>query len=83
MIKLIVGLGNPGKEHLAHRHNVGFWFVDQLAKKLSLEFGSQSKFFGETAETLVGTKKGSSFKAPNIYELFWQVNSSFGGLFWY
>ena len=57
MIKLIVGLGNPGKEYLAHRHNVGFWFVDQLAKKLGLEFGSQSKFFGETAETLVGTKK--------------------------
>ena len=57
MIKLIVGLGNPGKEYLAHRHNVGFWFVDQLAKKLSLEFGSQSKFFGETAETLVGKKK--------------------------
>ncbi len=34
MIKLIVGLGNPGKEYLAHRHNAGFWFVDRLAKKL-------------------------------------------------
>ena len=57
MIKLIVGLGNPGKEYLAHRHNAGFWFVDRLAKKLGSEFGNQSKFFGETAEALVGTKK--------------------------
>ena len=57
MIKLIVGLGNPGKEHLAHRHNAGFWFIDWLAKTLESEFSSQSKFFGETAETLVGTRK--------------------------
>jgi len=40
MIKLIVGLGNPGKEYLAHRHNAGFWFVDRLAKKLGSEFGN-------------------------------------------
>ena len=57
MIKLIVGLGNPGKEYLTHRHNAGFWFVDLLANKLGSEFGSQSKFFGEATESLVGTNK--------------------------
>ncbi|NCV72890.1 MAG: aminoacyl-tRNA hydrolase, partial [Burkholderiaceae bacterium] len=29
MIRLIVGLGNPGSKHEADRHNAGFWFVDR------------------------------------------------------
>lgn len=33
-MKLIIGLGNPGKEYENTRHNIGFIFVDALAKKL-------------------------------------------------
>ena len=49
-LRLIVGLGNPGAEHLRTRHNAGFWFVDMLADRLGARFGLESKLFGETAK---------------------------------
>lgn len=37
-MKLVVGLGNPGSEYQNTRHNVGFMFVDRIAKENNLEF---------------------------------------------
>ena len=56
-IKLIVGLGNPGKDYQAHRHNAGFWFVEALAHQLGASFNKQTKFFGETSEALLANTK--------------------------
>jgi len=49
-LRLIVGLGNPGAEHLRTRHNAGFWFADALALQHGARFGLESKLFGETCK---------------------------------
>jgi len=49
-LRLIVGLGNPGAEHMRTRHNAGFWFVDALALREGGRFGVESKLRGATAK---------------------------------
>jgi PTH1 family peptidyl-tRNA hydrolase len=44
-MKLIVGLGNPGKEYDSTRHNLGFVVIDQLASNLNIEL-NKKKFNG-------------------------------------
>ena len=44
--RLIVGLGNPGGEYEDTRHNLGFWFVERLARELKVNCVPQGKFFG-------------------------------------
>jgi len=55
-IHLVVGLGNPGREHAATRHNAGFWFVDALAAKLGATFGNEAKFHGQAAKAADGLR---------------------------
>jgi PTH1 family peptidyl-tRNA hydrolase len=50
-LKIIVGLGNPGPEHLLTRHNAGFWLVDALAAKVGARFRSHTRFQGEICRT--------------------------------
>ncbi len=47
-LRLIVGLGNPGAEHLGTRHNAGFWFVDALARGEGAVFTADAKLHGQS-----------------------------------
>jgi len=44
VIRLVVGLGNPGKEHERTRHNAGFWLVERLATSTGVNLRKDPKF---------------------------------------
>ena len=52
-IQLIVGLGNPGSDYEPTRHNAGFWFVDEMARRCQQPFRSEPRFQSEVARCLV------------------------------
>ena len=55
-MKLVVGLGNPGRKYEGTRHNVGFEVIAELARRLDVG-RPKAKFDAEIAETIIGSEK--------------------------
>lgn len=53
MIKLFVGLGNPGPEYEATRHNAGAWWLEALAQQLKVTLSMDKAYHGLVARTSV------------------------------
>jgi PTH1 family peptidyl-tRNA hydrolase len=53
MIKLLVGLGNPGNEYEDTRHNAGFWWIDAVARELQVQLVPERSYHGLLARTTV------------------------------
>ncbi|MGA9524482.1 MAG: aminoacyl-tRNA hydrolase [Myxococcaceae bacterium] len=55
-MKLICGLGNPGREYERHRHNVGFMIVDELSRRARIDL-TQDKFDARIGQGTLGGEK--------------------------
>ena len=79
-MKLIVGLGNPGKEYEKTRHNAGFRFIDNYAEKKGLSFNKE-KFKGLYAELNHNGEKVILLKPQKYMNLSGEVINDFMNFF--
>ena len=71
-MKLIVGLGNPGKEYENTRHNIGFIFIDSFAKQNNVDINKE-KFNGLYAQTSINNEKVILLKPLSFMNLSGEV----------
>jgi len=67
-MRLIVGLGNPGREYERTRHNVGFVAIDYLAEQVGIKM-SKIKFKGICGEGFIGSEKCILLKPQTFMNL--------------
>jgi len=65
--KLVVGLGNPGREYDGTRHNIGFAALDRFAEKMDCSFRSKWRFSAKIAEAMAGDAGKLVLAKPQTY----------------
>lgn len=75
-MKLIVGLGNPGKEYEKTRHNIGFLMIDKYANKLNISI-TKNKFNGLYGEASINGEKIILLKPQSYINLSGEVIRNF------
>lgn len=65
--KLVVGLGNPGRDYAGTRHNIGFAVLDRLAGKFDCSFRKKWRFSAEIAEAAAGDAGKVVLAKPQTY----------------
>jgi len=65
-VKIIVGLGNPGREYEMTRHNIGFLVLDELAERLGVSFRRSWRFPAQIGRGMIGSEKVRLIK-PQTY----------------
>lgn len=81
MIKLFVGLGNPGPDYEATRHNAGFWWIDALARELKASLAMEKNFHGLVARTSLAGHSVWLLKPQSFMNLSGQAVGSLARFF--
>ena len=79
-MKLIVGLGNPGREYNGTRHNIGFMAIDRIVSSLGLSF-DRSKFGGIYCTSIIDGEKVMFLKPQEYMNLSGNVVGKFINFF--
>lgn len=80
-MKLIVGLGNPGKEYQKTRHNIGFMVVELLAEQFGGKWRDRPKWQAEVCELNYDGQKILLVKSTSFYNLTGEVVRQIGDFY--
>jgi PTH1 family peptidyl-tRNA hydrolase len=80
-LRMVVGLGNPGPDYARTRHNAGFWFVDELARRHGGSFRGEPRFNAELARIRVDGQELWLLKPMDYMNNSGQVTAAVAGFY--